>query len=68
MASLGFVSKGVTIVDTSNHQALDSDSDGYLDSYSWGVTGKIESFIAGPITGTGSEITVTRFAVSKVRD
>ena len=66
--SLKFAEKGVTVTDTSNHMPLDSDSDGYLDSYCWGVTAKIQSFIAGPITGIGNDITVTRVAVSKVRE
>lgn len=34
--SLKFTEKGVTIVDTSNHMAIDSDSDGYVDAYRWG--------------------------------
>lgn len=66
--SLKFNEKGVTIIDTSNHMPLDSDSDGYLDSYRWGVTAKIQSIIAGPITGAGNEIIVTRVADSKARE
>lgn len=68
VVSLNFASKGVAIVDTSNHIPLDSDSDGYLDSYRWGVTATIQSFLAGPITGTGNTITVTRSADSKLKE
>ncbi|ACV63299.1 hypothetical protein Dtox_2493 [Desulfofarcimen acetoxidans DSM 771] len=68
VSSMKFIDKGVTIVDTSNHSALDEDSDGYLDAYKWGVTAKIQSYIAGPISGMGNHITVTRVAISKAKD
>lgn len=65
--SLKFAEKGVTIVDASNHMAIDSDSDGYIDAYRWGVKAKIQSFIAGPLTGGSNEILVTVVAESKIR-
>ncbi|MTI80045.1 MAG: hypothetical protein FH758_04030 [Firmicutes bacterium] len=68
VTSLKLIEKGVTIVDTSNHAAIDGDSDGYIDSYKWGVTAKIDSIIAGPLTGVGNEIPVTRVAISKVQE
>lgn len=66
--SLKFAEKGVTIVDISNHMAIDSDSDGYVDAYRWGVKAKIQSFIAGPVTGSSNEIPVTAVAESKIRE
>ncbi|RYD07216.1 hypothetical protein N752_01120 [Desulforamulus aquiferis] len=68
VVSLKFSEKGVSIVDTSNHEAFDSNGDGFLDAYRWGVTANIPSLLAGPLTGTGNEITVTRVAESKVRE
>lgn len=61
-----FNGHSVTITGTTAY-SVDADSDGYLDSYRVEITADVESFLYGPLTGQGNQISIRRWAQSKAK-
>ncbi|MBO8128946.1 MAG: Tad domain-containing protein [Peptococcaceae bacterium] len=67
IAKHNFDKQGITNVQVIENRAVDTDVDGILDGYYMKVSAEIESFLYGPLTGSGRKITIVREAEARAK-